>query len=106
MTFPKENESIIIDNTEFVVESISATGALWLKEANTPSNYYSLQLMTKENFTELHNKGKIVYGKLGVALKGGSKYCAHDWKRYVGATSIDDYCHCGARKVVDWKELK
>lgn len=85
------------------VTSEPRAGEYWLQEQGTHNYFFAHYLVAKDLASGLAD-GSIKIGKPEKILKEGQVH-AHFWRPYEGATTVDEYCYCGARRAVDWREI-
>lgn len=101
----REGDAVTIDNVHMIVESVlPSPEGYWFKIPG-PDNYFNLRFFLK---TEVSNKfldGTLILGNTQKEL-GGLPQHSHHWCRYSGLNRIYDYCDCGAKRDVNWRDLK
>lgn len=88
-----------------VLGPAGSTDFWWLKTIDSHS-YYSMSTYSTADLTQLYKDGALKSGK-HYAVSGGSDtpHHYHIWERYQGAFKVYDYCNCGAKREIDWREL-
>jgi hypothetical protein len=102
----KDGDILTIDGIEMEVTHAASDG-YWLKERTGGIHYYSLVFHTTDAMAKMLVDGRARMGG-PAAVTGGKQICAwHDWKKYVGAREIFDYCvRCDAKRERDWRVIK
>ncbi len=102
----KEGAVVTIDGKTYSITAIDPyTKSVWFQE-DGQSNYFSIRVLTMAEITKREKDGSFKMGPCPPKIIGNSyAYHTHDWKTYVGATKVDYYCECGAKKEADWREI-
>lgn len=78
-----------------------ARGSFWFK--NITGSYYTLRVWDTPELVKLFNEGRLVMGIHG-RISGGTEQHSHYWVKYTGLNQIYNYCSCGAKQDIDWRE--
>ena len=104
----KEGDEITVDGQQFEVTSVVPNNdGYWIVQRNMPHGYYYSMFLSEEELTQGFMSGRIVRGSTMPVHPGKTQCSYHQWKKYVGAREVYDFCErCGAKRERDWRSIK